>query len=757
MKKNFTKIAFGLAAMFLAGTANSATITATVSGNWSNANTWSGGAAGATVSGIDNIVIPAGITVTLDMDVSVTSLFSSISVAGTLNSTSTNSLMINQGTLSGNGSMNLHYLELSTTGGMSFSGGLNVSRFATSNINLNLASQVTLTDTLYLNAGTLTLGTGSLLMLNTNSNIKVDDGSLTIGSGIFTATNDYNVMYVGSSKTTGIEMNGAGFKNLYVNLSSASQDLSLGSNTTVNGVLYHTVGTLNLNGKSLKLKNNYISFNNSQLSGSNTSTLTVETISSPSAFKFAAGSRMLNDFSVNPYNLNSTVTLESDLAISGTLYLERTLMVDNNSTLTMNAGSDVTVRRGDISLLAGSVFNGTAAYNVKYIDLSTTSGLELTGSGLNNVSLDMSSSTSTITMNSNTTINGMLMLNKGSLYLNNNKLTLKGGLSSTTDGWLRGTSTSDLEINTTGSLGDTLKFESGSGSLNSLIINTGNGSNVMLDNDLILENLTLTNGGLTIYDNDLMINSTGAITGSSTNRFVMIKGDGKLMMNVNTSSPFVMFPVGTTTGFAPAYIQRNSGTNAMLGVNTYDGVWGMGLLNSGSNMAGSLSIVDRTWDISSASTSSVDMNVKFEWPTAMEINGFNRNMAYVSQYTNNWDMTAPGTSTVTGGTFQMMRNGITSPGQFAVVDNLSALSVKEKEEVTFSLYPNPAHNNLTVSVKDNEGFTVEVYDALGNKTVAEKSINGKSTEIDFSTLSAGVYFVKISNDKAQSIRRVVKQ
>ena len=278
--------------MLFAGKNYAATITATVSGNWSSATTWSGGAAGATVGGLDNIVIPAGITVTLDMDVQVTSILSSVSVSGSLNSSSSHSLMINSGTLSGNGTMNLHYLELGTVGGMSFTGALTVNHFVTSNTSLNLGSQVTLIDTICLKAGSLTLGNGSSLMMSSNSNIKIDDGTLAISGGVFMGTNSYNIMYVGSSKTTGIEWNGTGATNAYVQLSSASQSLTLAGDMTVNGTLHHHMGVLTLNGNSLTLNGDYMSMNNAAIAGSQTSDITINSTGSLSSnILFATGAQ----------------------------------------------------------------------------------------------------------------------------------------------------------------------------------------------------------------------------------------------------------------------------------------------------------------------------------------------------------------------------------------------------------------------------------------------------------------------------------
>jgi hypothetical protein len=47
------------------------TYTAAISGNWSSSTTWGGTAPGFNISGADNVVVPVGIVVTLDGDLTV--------------------------------------------------------------------------------------------------------------------------------------------------------------------------------------------------------------------------------------------------------------------------------------------------------------------------------------------------------------------------------------------------------------------------------------------------------------------------------------------------------------------------------------------------------------------------------------------------------------------------------------------------------------------------------------------------------------
>jgi hypothetical protein len=747
-------IAAALSISSMAGYA--ATITATVSGNWSSASTWSGGTPGSSIS-IDNIVIPSGITVNMDMSVQFTSLLSSMNVAGSLTSTGTNSLTINSlSTLSGNGSLNLSYLELGSTGAMTFSGNATIHHFVTSATSLNLASQVTLMDTLHLKAGSLSLGAGSNLMLNSNSNIKVEDGTLAIGGGLFTGSNSYNVLYVGSTKTAGVEMSGTGFNDFKVQLSSSSQSLTLASNTTVNGMLSHTMGNLVLNGKTLTIKGGYSSSSNGGISGSSTSNLVIQTSAAlSSSLMFNSGSRSLNNLELNIAS-GGNANLASDLAINGDLRLTNgKLNMVNTTTLTMNAGSNIIIDNGGIVQNTAS-FNGSASYNVNYMGASKTSSVELTGTGLNNVMLQMTNATDSVKIGSNTTIKGMLNLNKGSLHMNGKTLTLQGSFSSTSNGWLRSNTASNLMINTTGNLGDTLMFASGMNRLNNLTVNIGNSTNAMLGSDLYVETITLTSGGITIMNNDLTVNATGSISGYTTSKYIQMNGTGSLVMNVNSPAAYVMYPIGTSTSMAPAYVQRNTGSG-MIGVSTRNGVWTMG--TSGNNNASTESIVDRTWDLKSVSGSSVDVNVKFEWTTAMEVNGFDRTNAYISHYSNSvWDLQATSTASVMGsGRYQLTRSNITSFSPFAVVDKNAEVGIEENQLASATMYPNPATDRLTVTVPNGNNFNIEVYDGIGNLVLSKAVTDENSKYIDLTPLHSGIYFVKVSNSNTQSVKRIVKQ
>ncbi|HWY34037.1 MAG TPA: hypothetical protein VNX68_05280, partial [Nitrosopumilaceae archaeon] len=157
--------------------------TATVSGNWSSSSTWGGVGPGATVTSTD-VTIPAGITVTLDMNVSFTGATNSFTVNGTLMNSTMNGLTVNQGSFTGSGSVSINKLEFTSLGTYSFTGTINLHRFSNLGANLLLGSITNVMDTLNLDGGNILLNTGSNLTMQSNSVIRVNSGSLVINGGI---------------------------------------------------------------------------------------------------------------------------------------------------------------------------------------------------------------------------------------------------------------------------------------------------------------------------------------------------------------------------------------------------------------------------------------------------------------------------------------------------------------------------------------------------------------------------------------------
>jgi len=82
------------------------------------------------------------------------------------------------------------------------------------------------------------------------------------------------------------------------------------------------------------------------------------------------------------------------------------------------------------------------------------------------------------------------------------------------------------------------------------------------------------------------------------------------------------------------------------------------------------------------------------------------------------------------------------------------LSIKDYTN-TFSIVPNPATKDITIKAYSDFN-KIEVVNFLGQKVITEQN-NGNTAKLDISTLTNGVYFVRISSENGTSVMKFVKQ
>ena len=761
MKARFTRIIKNCtfaAILMVTGSASAATYTAVSSGAWSNSSIWAGGVSpGSSVGTLDNVIINAGVDVTLDMDVEFTGLLTSLEVNGGLESSGDYLLDMNSGIFSGSGTLELQNLRIGSTASMTFTGDASVDNFWSEAITLNLASDTEINDTLFLDEGTFNLASGGELTFMTGSVVRIDNGAMSASSGVLNNSNDYSVMYVGTDKNTGLELAGSGLTDVWVMLDDNSQALSVTGNITIEGVLHHNNGMIDLNGGTLTLMDDYMATSGAEFMGSTTSSLSIQHNSSlSSTLRFNSSANTLNDLTINSSDNNSNVNLGSSLTINGSLNLEDGDFTTTGGTFTMGTGSEIVLTDGRM-MNAGGTFTGTNLYSVTYNGSSSaTSGIELTGSGLNSLTIDMEDEADSLKVMNNLTLGGALNLDNGGMAMNGNDLTLNGSLSTTSSSWFGGDEDSDLNFNNTSLIGDTLWFSSSNNEFGDITINSTDESSLMIGNDLRAENINMTTGGIQMWDNELWLNSTGTITGANEDRYVMIDGSGSLVMNVQVSAPYTMYPVGTDEGYAPVGLQQNSGTAGFFKVNSMNGVMAQG--NSGLNLALTESMLDRSWDVQSVNGGSMNINMMAMWSEGLEVNSFDRNNAVIMHYTGgSWDSQSqtPGAATAVGDMFSMERENITSPGQFAV-RSAALAGINENAGTVAVIYPNPVHDILNSVVSFDEPTTANVVDMTGNVLRSEIVNGAMNHTIDFSSYPEGVYFVNYTNSKGTSSYRVMK-
>ncbi len=743
MKTHLLKIGFLVGLLFIVSNNQLRAFTAVVSGNWSSAATWGGVAPGPNVTAQD-IIIPNGITVTLDMDVTFSGLINTFTVDGTLNSSATYSLTLVQGTMAGTGTVDIHRLEYGLLLTSSFTGTLTLNVLENNAALLQLGAVGTVSDSLVLESGTLTLAAGANLAVQTNSTIYRNDGSLTIGGGIFNSSANYNVVYVGASKTSGIELNSLTLQNIYIQLTDNTQTVSLGTNLRVNNTLTLTMGHLDISGYDLELYGNMVVSGGAMFESDNTSNIVIQSSSAiNSGFTFAAGSSVDN-ITVDHTGAGN-VKLNSAIDIAGELRLnDGTFNLETGSTIVMLGGSLVHVEDGDLFGNGGS-FNGTANYDVEYMGSTHTSGLELSGSGLTDVTINMSSGTNEVSLGGDITANGHLDLVTGKLNMNGNNFTLNGTFDQQSTATIIGNVNSELAMNISAILDDTIYFDNSNQGLDMLTVNVSGGGDLVLGSQLqIHDELSMLAGRLDIGDNNLSIEQGASITGYSDVRYIVTSGVGRLRMYINSGGAYQVYPVGTDVNYSPASIQQLAGgTSGDFMVNTFAGVYTQG--TTGFNSAQFESVVDRTWLVESETGLTINMKLKLGWVVASEVNGYDQANTYITHYMGTWDTYASGAATVgLNNTFEIERTGITSLSPFAVIDNNANLGFEDESEASaINLYPNPCTEMINVSNTNiTDQYNYEIMDVSG-KTFGV--INNGSNQFDVSGLQNGFYFLRMTN------------
>jgi len=332
IKMSFASIAF----LTASSVAHSATFTAIASGAWSSTTTWSGGVAPSASISADQISIPSGISVTMDNNTDINGALASIDVQGTLSS-STNSLTIGTGTLSGNGTIAISDLMLNTGALFTFSGTVAVNTLTTATgVTISTGADILIAQTLTLSSGSLVLDLGGSLDLAPNADIVVAGGLFSLSGGSIGLTNPYNVIYTSGSVTAGTELSGPGLKNLTIDV-SAGNTVSLVSDLSIEGTLTLTTGTLALGSNSFVINNGDIAAGGSgYISSSSNSNITINSTTDISGKLFFNGTgNAVHDLTINVGDGNQ-MHINGELTIDGTLNLASGSLTFNYTNLTIN-------------------------------------------------------------------------------------------------------------------------------------------------------------------------------------------------------------------------------------------------------------------------------------------------------------------------------------------------------------------------------------------------------------------------------------
>lgn len=489
----------------------------------------------------------------------------------------------------------------------------------------------------------------------------------------------------------------------------------------------------------------------------------VEVDSFAANFTGATAYTLAGNFKANVfYSMNATINTASTINIDKTLYLKSGTMNINSGTVQMVQGSTIIVEDGVVTTGSGTL-DLNSSYNVIYrSSANTAAGIELSGTALTDVTLDMGSNSAEVDLSNNVVIKGMLSLNTGVLDLNNNNLTLDGDVMST-NGSVKSSAGSDISITSNSSFTGMLKFQSGNNAVKDFTVNMGSaGLSAMIDGEMkVNSTLNLQQGKLDISsgtNGEIVLESGASVSGGSASSFVITGENGRLSIDVLTSGT-QMFHVGTSAGYTPAEVTAtaNSGSSKFsVGVNGEVKEDGM----TGTAVHTTQPMVAATWFIESSASSNIEADLKVMWDASMEVNSFDRTKAYISHYNNSeWDVeTSQAATNVSGSMYSMTRAGVQSFSPFAVFDENTSVSVENiASDVNIGLYPNPANDVLNISVADNnKNLQAEIYNVSGQK-VHTSAMTSATKSIDVANLPSGMYYIRLNGDDVNATQKFIKQ
>jgi len=479
------------------------------------------------------------------------------------------------------------------------------------------------------------------------------------------------------------------------------------------------------------------------------------------AFLTFTGTVTVNYFSSSVLSLDvlATVTVNKGMTLASGL-----LGFTNNGALSIANNSTITMAGGNLPLASGLPITWPSSYNVIYTATYASTGVELTGSGLQNVTMNSGSGNS-VTLGSDLTVNDTFSMQSGTLVLNGHNLTINGDVAANGTGRISSTTASNISINSSTTNSGSLWFTNNASTVNNFTVNIADGGWPSLGSSMTVNGtLNLQKGTLYISNDTLQIAATGTISNASSSNYVVTNTNGFLSMYVTAANTTAMYyPIGTPSHFRPANMWLNTGSaSGWVNVNAWDNVYEQG--TTGPSVSQFQSSVNGTWDVQSNITTNMNLKMELMWNASEEVNGFDRTQAYISHFTNgSWDVSTTSSATLeSNGMYGISRSNIQSLSPFAVYDDntkaaVQPLDANSASNSGFEIYPNPAMSNIYI--QDVTSTDKEMYAQILNvngQIISTYIITDKTSAIDVSSFSKGIYFVKLYNNNTISTAKFVK-
>ena len=236
--------------------------------------------------------------------------------------------------------------------------------------------------------------------------------------------------------------------------------------------------------------------------------------------------------------------------------------------------------------------------------------------------------------------------------------------------------------------------------------------------------------------------NTYTSTGIYTNTFTAVNGcDSTLTTNLTINSAIVSSQTVTLCAGQSLTVGSNTYTATGIYTNTFTAISGCD-----STVTTNLTVnnvIDITTSLNGLTISANESSATYQW-----IDCDNANQPIASETNQNFTASSNGNYAVI-----VTQN---SCSDTSACVNISTVGIKEVNSLTgIKLYPNPTNSSFTISgVELNT--TIAIYNAIG-KLVKSIQSSDNNTTIELSEYSNGIYFIKIKNNKGESIQKLIKQ
>lgn len=429
----------------------------------------------------------------------------------------------------------------------------------------------------------------------------------------------------------------------------------------------------------------------------------------------------------------SHLSVTADFIVNQTMALASGIFdLAAGGSLDVGADATIVISGGAISVSGGTV-GLSGNYNVVYTSGSANAGVELTGSGLQDVTIDVGAGND-VSLSADLTVAGTLSLTSGTLELNGNDLTIaaSGDVSASGSGVIHASlGSSNITVNATGGLTGTLDFSGGS-SVNNFTVNVGAGYDVQIEGDLSINGtLSLTSGDLDFGGASLTIN--GSVSGSGS-----LSGDASADLTVSTAGGLAGGIDFATGGQVVNDFSISVGIGNTVALNSDLTITGTLNLAGGSSLdiSGVSVTIGSTGDIIGTGSLVVDANTDLTINASGGLSGglsliggilgdFTLDVGSGSSVSLGGDVTVSGVLTLQSGTLDLNGYNLTISGDISAGGS-GDISSSLLSDITISTSASPAGSlNFSASGQVIGDLNIDITDGNGSVSIgSDLEVNG---------------------------------